>query len=162
MSRAASWTVIALVLTFLIGPFLVIVGAALSAGSIMAFPPEGLSLQWFAKVFSIDSFRTSFAISIFLGLGSPLAALILGVPAAYAMARYPVPGAELVRLLVSAPIIVPGIIVGLALCATSSFPPASASWRRCSWHTPPSSCPTRCASSRPRSTTCAATSRRQR
>lgn len=115
MSPAAAWTVIGLVLVFLIGPFLVIIGAALSAGPVMAFPPEGLSLQWFAKVFSIDSFRSSFAISILLGLGSPLAALILGVPAAYAMARYPVPGAEVVRLLVSAPIIVPGIIVGLAL-----------------------------------------------
>jgi putative spermidine/putrescine transport system permease protein len=115
MNPAAAWTIIGLVLMFLIGPFIIIVGAALSAGPIMAFPPEGLSLQWFEKVFSIESFRKSFAISIFLGLGSPLAALILGVPAAYALARYPVPGAEIVRLLVSAPIIVPGIIVGLAL-----------------------------------------------
>ncbi|MDT0683227.1 ABC transporter permease [Roseicyclus sp. F158] len=115
MNRIAAWTVISLLLVFLIGPFIIILGAALSAGPVMAFPPDGLSLQWFEKVFSIDSFRSSFAISIWLGLCSPLAALILGVPASYAMARYDVRGAELVRLLVSAPIIVPGIIVGLAL-----------------------------------------------
>jgi putative spermidine/putrescine transport system permease protein len=115
MNRIAAWTIIGITLTFLIGPFFIIIGAALSAGSVMSFPPEGLSTQWFAKVFAIDSFRNSFYISIALGLGSPLFALMLGVPASYAMARYNVRGASVVRLLVSAPIIVPGIIVGLAL-----------------------------------------------
>ena len=116
MTRAAvAWAVIAAALTFLIGPFFVIVGAALSAGPNLAFPPDGLSLKWFAKVFEVESFRASFALSMFLGVFGTLAALVLGVPASYAMARYRVPGAEIVRLLVSAPIIVPGIIVGLGL-----------------------------------------------
>lgn len=113
--RLASWTIICLTLAFLIGPFFIIIGAALSAGQTLSFPPEGLSLRWFAKVFTIDSFRQSFAVSMTLGLLAPLSALALGVPAAYAMARYRVPGAATVRTLVSAPIIVPGIIVGLAL-----------------------------------------------
>jgi putative spermidine/putrescine transport system permease protein len=50
-----------------------------------------------------------------LAIFGTFAALILGVPAAYAMTRYKVPGAEMVKLIVSSPIIVPGIIVGLAL-----------------------------------------------
>ncbi|MEM6744215.1 MAG: ABC transporter permease subunit, partial [Pseudomonadota bacterium] len=44
-----------------------------------------------------------------------LTALALGVPAAYGLTRYRVPGGESVRLILSSPIIVPGIIVGLAL-----------------------------------------------
>ncbi|MBN9888864.1 ABC transporter permease [Salipiger abyssi] len=115
MNRLPSWVVLTLTLAFLIGPFLIIIAAALSAGNSLAFPPQGLSLKWFIKVFTIESFRASFGVSMFLAVGGTLAALALGIPASYAMTRYRVPGAEAVRLIVSSPIIVPGIIVGLAL-----------------------------------------------
>ncbi|TPW31019.1 ABC transporter permease [Martelella alba] len=113
--RFATYLTLAAVLLFLIGPFVVIVMAGLSSGNNLAFPPPGLSLKWVYKVFTIDSFRASFGVSMFLAIFGTLAALILGVPAAYALSRYKVPGAEAVRLIVSSPIIVPGIIVGLAL-----------------------------------------------
>lgn len=104
-----------LVLIFLIGPFVIIVAASFSAGDTLAFPPQGFSLKWIAKVFTVESFRQGFAMSMFLAIGGTLAALALGVPASYAMSRYKLPFAETVRMMVSAPIIVPGIIVGLAL-----------------------------------------------
>ncbi len=104
-----------LVMLFLIGPFLIIVAASFSAGETLAFPPQGFSFRWIIKVFTIESFRQSFGVSMFLAIGGTLAALILGIPASYAMARYRLPFAETVRFLVSMPIIVPGIIVGLAL-----------------------------------------------
>jgi putative spermidine/putrescine transport system permease protein len=106
---------IGLVLAFLIGPFLIIVAASFSAGETLAFPPQGFSLRWIFKVFTVESFRQSFAISMWLAIGGTAAALVLGVPAAYALSRYRLPMAEAVRTLVSMPIIVPGIIVGLAL-----------------------------------------------
>jgi putative spermidine/putrescine transport system permease protein len=115
VSRGATWAVLGLVLTFLIGPFLIIIAAALSAGNNLAFPPQGLSLKWVIRVFEVESFRASFGVSMFLAVFGTLAALCLGVPAAYGLVRYRVPGSETVRMIVSAPIIVPGIIVGLAL-----------------------------------------------
>lgn len=104
-----------LVLIFLIGPFLIIVAASFSAGDTLAFPPQGFSFKWILKVFTVESFRDSFVMSMFLAIGGTLAALLLGIPAAYAMSRYKLPMSETVRTIVSAPIIVPGIIVGLAL-----------------------------------------------
>jgi putative spermidine/putrescine transport system permease protein len=104
-----------LVLIFLIGPFLIIVAASFSAGDTLAFPPQGFSFKWILKVFTVESFRDSFVMSIFLAIGGTFAALLLGIPAAYAMSRYKLPMSETVRTIVSAPIIVPGIIVGLAL-----------------------------------------------
>jgi putative spermidine/putrescine transport system permease protein len=104
-----------LLLVFLIGPFAIIVTASFSAGETLAFPPQGLSLRWIVKVFTIDSFRSSFAMSMMLAIGGTLFALILGVPAAYALSRYKLPFGEAIRTIVSAPIIVPGIIVGLAV-----------------------------------------------
>jgi putative spermidine/putrescine transport system permease protein len=104
-----------LVLIFLIGPFLIIVAASFSAGDTLAFPPQGFSFKWILKVFTVESFRDSFVMSMFLAIGGTFAALLLGIPAAYAMSRYKLPLSETVRTIVSAPIIVPGIIVGLAL-----------------------------------------------
>lgn len=114
-SRLFSYLTIGVVLLFLIGPFVIIVAAALSAGETMAFPPQGLSLKWVIKVFEVESFRQSFTLSMFLAIFGTLAALVLGVPVAYAASRYRLPFGETIRTLVSAPIIVPGIIVGLAL-----------------------------------------------
>ncbi len=104
-----------LVLFFLIGPFVIIVAASFSAGETLAFPPQGFSFKWIIKVFTVESFRESFAMSMFLAIGGTFAALLLGVPASYAMSRYRLPFSETVRTAVSAPVIVPGIIVGLAL-----------------------------------------------
>ena len=107
--------ILTLVMIFLIGPFLIIVAASFSAGDTLAFPPQGFSLKWIAKVFTIDSFRASFVNSMFLAIGGTFAALLLGIPASYAMSRYKLPLSETVRTIVSTPMIVPGVIVGLAL-----------------------------------------------
>lgn len=115
MRKLSTWIVLGLTLTFLIGPFIIIIFAGASAGEALAFPPDGLSLKWYLKVFTIESFRDSFLLSMALAIFGTLVALLLGIPAAYALNRYDLPGAETIRTIVAAPIIVPGIIVGLAL-----------------------------------------------
>ncbi len=115
MSRLTIWIILGATLTFLIGPFLIVIFAGMSAGEALAFPPQGLSLKWYAKVFTVESFRASFALSMFLAVFGTIAALLIGIPAAYALNRYDLPGSETIRTVVAAPIIVPGIIVGLAL-----------------------------------------------
>ena len=41
MKQFANWTILGLMLTFLIGPFLIIILAGASAGDFLAFPPQG-------------------------------------------------------------------------------------------------------------------------
>jgi putative spermidine/putrescine transport system permease protein len=102
-------------LLFLIGPLLLLALTSLSAGDTLEFPPDGLSLRWMARVFEIESFRASFTTSLLVAVASTIFSLILGLPAAYAFSRYTVPFGEAIRLFLSSPIIVPGIVVGLAL-----------------------------------------------
>jgi putative spermidine/putrescine transport system permease protein len=104
-----------LVVVFLVGPFVVIALAALSAGETLTFPPQGLSLRWFAATFESRTVMDSFLVSLWIALASTVAALALGVPAAYGLLRYRPEGAEAIRLIVTSPAIVPGLIVGLAL-----------------------------------------------
>ena len=66
---------------FLIGPMLVMIGTAFNAGSALAFPPTGFSLQWFEKAFSSPSFIEGFKTSFVVSLGGTLLAMLLGVPA---------------------------------------------------------------------------------
>lgn len=113
--RASGRLLLVLVFLFLLGPFLVIAAAGLSAGDTLVFPPEGLSLRWYLAVLQVESFRAGFVLSFWLGLASTGAALLLGIPAAYALDRFEPPGAETVKGIVTAPLVVPGIIVGLAM-----------------------------------------------
>ena len=104
-----------LVLVFLVGPFLVVFVTAFSAAPTLAFPPKSFSLEWFGVVFGVEEFRSSFVTSMWLAVASTLAALALGIPVAYALARFPLRGAEIIRIIVTTPIIVPGLVIGLAL-----------------------------------------------
>lgn len=101
--------------TFLIGPFIVIIISSFSSTAVMKFPPEGFSLQWYEKVLNISMFRTTFWVSLKIGLFATLTALVLGVPVAYANVRYSYPGKSVVELIFSSPAIVPGLVIGFAL-----------------------------------------------
>jgi putative spermidine/putrescine transport system permease protein len=107
--------VLAAVLLFLLGPFVVVFVAGFSGDETLAFPPTSWSWRWMGHVFTVDAFRRSFATSLVVGVGGTLGALALGVPVAWVLARRRLPGQELVRTLLTLPLIVPGIIVGLAL-----------------------------------------------
>ncbi len=122
LMRISGWAVLAAIFLFLLGPFVLIAVAGLSAGETLAFPPQGISLRWFYAVFAMDNFRASFVLSMQLAVGSTLLALLLGIPAAYGLSRYQVPGREIIRTIVFTPVIVPGIIVGLALLRHAVIP----------------------------------------
>lgn len=107
--------VLFLTLLFLVGPFLVVVIAAFGGEPTLKFPPSSFSTQWFAKVFEVQSFQASFATSLLLGLSATLIALVLGIPVAYALSRYRLPGAALIQTVLTSPVLVPGLVVGLAL-----------------------------------------------
>ncbi|HEX9077008.1 MAG TPA: ABC transporter permease [Anaerolineae bacterium] len=101
--------------TFLLGPFLVILITAFSGDSSMAFPPNGLSLEWFQKVLDVRMFRDSFSTSLGLGLAATATVLLLGTPVAYALVRFQFRGRDILEILFSLPVIVPELVLGFAL-----------------------------------------------
>ncbi len=101
--------------TFLLGPFLVILITSFSGDSSMAFPPNGLSLEWFQKVLAVRAFRDAFWTSLGLGTTATLSVLLLGTPVAYALVRFRFRGRDLVEVLFSLPVIVPELVLGFAL-----------------------------------------------
>lgn len=109
------WGFLGLVLLFLLGPFVVVFVAAFGAERSLRFPPSAFSLQWFAHVVRQRMFVDAFVVSVEVAAAATLAALALGIPLAYASARYQFRGKGFVQLVATTPVIVPQLVVGLAL-----------------------------------------------
>jgi putative spermidine/putrescine transport system permease protein len=100
---------------FLLGPFIIIFAASFGSDSTMAFPPRGFSLEWYGRIFEQKQFIDSFRTSLWLGLMSTGVSLIFGIPVAYALVHLKFRGENLVETIFSAPILVPGLVIGFAL-----------------------------------------------
>jgi putative spermidine/putrescine transport system permease protein len=105
----------ALVFAFLMIPLVIITVTAFGGGTAITFPIESFSLRWFANVFTLKSFRRSFITSLEVAFLATMIALLVGVPAAYALARSRMKGARLLKSIFLSPTIVPGIVIGFIL-----------------------------------------------
>src|SRR5215217_7326005 len=104
-----------LVFIFLVAPLVIVVGAALSDTTYLTFPPQGLSLRWFENIFEISAFRRTIVTSLQIAFMGTLLALLIGIPAAYALNRFRVELPKWLGTLFVLPILVPEIVFGFAL-----------------------------------------------
>ncbi len=104
-----------LVFIFLVAPLLIITVTAFGEGTAIKFPIDSFSFKWFANVFQVKSFRKSFLTSLEISMLATVIALLVGIPAAYAIARTGMKGKQLIKSVFLSPTIVPGIVVGFAL-----------------------------------------------
>jgi putative spermidine/putrescine transport system permease protein len=104
-----------LVFIFLVAPLVIVTITAFEGGSAVKFPIETFSIKWFANVFKLQSFRQSFVTSFQIAIFSTLLAMVVGIPAAYALAKSKLPGKNLIKSFFLSPAIVPGIVVGFSL-----------------------------------------------
>jgi putative spermidine/putrescine transport system permease protein len=105
----------ALVFAFLLGPLVIIVGAALSDTSFLTFPPQGLTLRWFENVFEVSAFRRTMVTSFTLATLGTALSLTVGIPAAYALHRYRIELPAFLSTVFVLPVLVPEIVLGFSL-----------------------------------------------
>ncbi|MBN6186464.1 ABC transporter permease [Aneurinibacillus sp. BA2021] len=103
-----------LILLFVISPFLVIIPSSFTAAGYLSFPPEGLSLQWYNKIFERPEFVDSFLFSLKLAAISSVLATIIGIMAALALSKYKFPGRGVINGLLLSPLTIPSLIIGIA------------------------------------------------
>lgn len=110
-----------LVFFFLVGPLVIVFGAALSDTTFLTFPPQGLSLRWFQNIFEIDAFRRTILTSLQVAVLATLVALLIGIPASYAMARYRIQLPRWLSTLFVLPVLVPELVLGFSLLKNLAF-----------------------------------------
>ncbi|MCR8846754.1 ABC transporter permease [Paenibacillus sp. SC116] len=104
-----------LVFIFLLGPLVIIIGTSFGDSSVLKFPPEGFSLKWYKNIFEVDMFMETFKVTMGVALLGNLIALLLGVPAAYALSRGQFRGKELLNSIFISPILIPGVVMGFTM-----------------------------------------------
>ena len=115
--RERLWLTLSVVLVyaFLLLPIVVVVVSALNAGAYLRFPPEGISLRWFATFARSRSFTRSLAFSVELATIVTIVTTVLGTMASLWLFRSVARFRDLLRVLLISPLAVPGIVTGIAL-----------------------------------------------
>lgn len=114
-ARLAAITIVAVTIVYMLAPLVVIIGAAFSAGGYLVFPPQGFSLEWFAKVFESEAYLRAGLLSLRVALVVTLISVVIGTAAAIALTRFRLPGREVIQGLFLSPLIVPTIIFGIGM-----------------------------------------------
>jgi spermidine/putrescine transport system permease protein len=104
-----------LVLVFLYLPIVVVAVYSLNPDSVNSFPMKGISLKWFVVMFQDKALMISLGHSLMVAVIATGCAILLGVPLAYAMYRFTFPGKALLEKIVLLPLILPGILTGIAM-----------------------------------------------
>jgi putative spermidine/putrescine transport system permease protein len=113
--RVALWVVAVLTMIFLLAPIVVIIGVSFNSAALFTFPPPHWSTRWYVSLWDSRSWREAGIFSITLACLVSVAALALGVPAAYGLSRDRFRGRKLVEGLLISPMVVPTIVLALGL-----------------------------------------------
>jgi putative spermidine/putrescine transport system permease protein len=115
LGRLALKGVAGLSLIYILLPLIFVTWLAFFNQEIPSFPPEGYSLKWFRAVPGNDRFVSGFLLSLRVSVLATAIGLAIGVPAALCLARYRFAGREAINSILLLPLVVPGIVLGIAL-----------------------------------------------
>ena len=87
----------------------------------IAFPLQGFTLEWYRQMANSDGLIDALYNSIKLGCVVAVLATILGTFAAKAVTRYKMPGRGPVITFIMLPLVIPGIILGIALLVIANM-----------------------------------------
>lgn len=113
--RLGYTAVAVLVIGFIVLPLVFIVWMSFFSNRILSFPPEGYTLDWYRRAWEMSDFRNGFFLSLRTSLIATAVALVLGLPASFALVRGRFRGREAINTVLMSPMVVPGIVGGSAL-----------------------------------------------
>jgi putative spermidine/putrescine transport system permease protein len=116
LSKRALFTSLAVFgVLFLLVPTAIVIPTSLTAGDILAFPPQGLSLRWYASLAQAESLQRAMLRSLYVGVVCTAFAVPTGLMAALAMHRYRLRFGTVLRLYLLLPFTVPLVVSGICL-----------------------------------------------
>jgi putative spermidine/putrescine transport system permease protein len=109
--RVFNWLLAAIMLA----PLVLIVWMSFTPAAFFRLPVSDFSLRWYREAFNYPGFLNSFMLSLRLALVSGLIATALSFFAAYGLVRYRFRGKGALEALFMSPILVPGVVFGIAM-----------------------------------------------
>ena len=113
--KTAGRLIIVLLYVFLLAPNAIVMLTSFSNDAYLAFPPTHWGFGGYAALFRNSAFQAGLETSVVLGAAVTLATLVFGTTAAFAIARFRLPGSAAMLAFFTAPLLLPTIVLGLAL-----------------------------------------------
>ena len=104
-----------LVILFLVFPVVFTAVVAFGDSVVIAFPPQAWSLKWFANIGAIHQVGSAALTSFGIALLAATLATTMATLIAFALVRTPIPGKAVISALVTSPVAVPIVAIGIAL-----------------------------------------------
>lgn len=117
VERAASfcvWTMAAVCVVFLLTP-LTVTFAASFGSSVFSLPPPGWSLRWYERLATTRGLTEALTTSLQIAALSTTISLVLGTMCAIGLVRGRFPGREAVATFLVSPLMLPGLVIGIAM-----------------------------------------------
>ncbi len=118
---AGLWASAGAVFAFIYAPLAIVVLYSFHDSNIIAWPLKLGTVRWYGVLAHDTSMLAAGWASVKLAVLAVIIALAVGVPGAFVLDRYDFPGKGAFRRLVMLPLILPGIITGVALLSFFSF-----------------------------------------
>lgn len=106
-----------LISVWLVAPTLVVVPMSFAGKKSLAFPPQGFSLQWYENFFANPQWFGSLIVSAKVASMVALVATVIGTMAAIGIERMKSRTGGLIRAVLIAPMIVPGVVLAVGIYA---------------------------------------------
>lgn len=109
------WAIVAFFLINLLGMALSVITNSFSTRWLGTWLPEALTTKWYASAWEEFGLAQVITVTLEIALLTVFFSVLIGVPAAYALARREFPGKRFVMLLFLLPLLVPPITYGIPL-----------------------------------------------
>ena len=109
------WTLAGAILAFLYLPIVVLIIFSFNDSRSLTLPLSGFTWHWYESMLANRDLLTSIWNSFYVGIIATALTLAIGVPAAFALDRLEFPGKRVFRRLVLLPLVLPGLITGIAM-----------------------------------------------
>ena len=110
------WIAVAfLIAGYLLVPIALVVLFSFNTSALTSLPLSGLTLDWYGKLLTIDYFWPALQNSIIIAVAVSVVSVATGTLAALALARMPVQRSERLIYLLSLPMMLPALIIGISL-----------------------------------------------
>jgi ABC-type spermidine/putrescine transport system permease subunit II len=114
LNVAAWWAFLAAVFLVLFGPLVILLLFSFNDSNILAFPLEGLTLNWYAQAAHDELLREAIVNSTAVAFAVAPLCLLLGTLTAFGLTRFRFRGRGAIGGLVGAPLILPWLVIGIA------------------------------------------------